>query len=38
MLLGARVAPDKVYKFLFVAPAIPITGAGGSPINPPAIK
>src|SRR4029079_16305910 len=29
---------DKVYKFLFVAPAIPITGAVGSPVNPLAIK
>jgi len=24
---------DKVYEFLFVAPAIPITGAVGSPVN-----
>jgi hypothetical protein len=38
MLLGARVAPHKVYEFLFVAPAIPISGAVGSPINPLAIK
>ena len=29
---------DKVYEFLFVAPAIPITGAVGSPVNPLAIK
>jgi kynurenine formamidase len=29
---------DKVYEFLFVAPAIPITGAVGSPTNPLAIK
>jgi hypothetical protein len=27
-----------VYEFLFVAPAIPITGAVGSPVNPLAIK
>jgi kynurenine formamidase len=29
---------DKVYEFLFVAPALPITGAVGSPTNPLAIK
>jgi kynurenine formamidase len=29
---------DRVYEFLFVAPAIPITGAVGSPTNPLAIK
>ena len=29
---------DKVYEFLFVAPAIPITGAVGSPVNPLCIK
>jgi hypothetical protein len=29
---------DKVYEFMFVAPAIPITGAVGSPVNPLAIK
>ena len=29
---------DKTYEFLFVAPAIPITGAVGSPVNPLAIK
>jgi kynurenine formamidase len=29
---------DKVYEYLFVAPAIPITGAVGSPVNPLAIK
>src|SRR5262249_9768847 len=28
---------DRFYKFLFVAPAIPITGAVGSPVNPLAI-
>jgi hypothetical protein len=31
-------AADKVYEFMFVAPAIPITGAVGSPSNPLAIK
>jgi hypothetical protein len=29
---------DGVYEFLFVAPALPITGAVGSPTNPLAIK
>ena len=29
---------DKVYEFMFVAPAIPITGTVGSPTNPLAIK
>jgi hypothetical protein len=29
---------DKAYEFLFVAPALPITGAVGSPTNPLAIK
>jgi kynurenine formamidase len=29
---------DKVYEFLFVAPAMPVTGAVGSPVNPLAIK
>jgi len=29
---------DGTYEFLFVAPALPITGAVGSPINPLAIK
>jgi hypothetical protein len=29
---------DKVYEFLFVAPALPVTGAVGSPANPLAIK
>jgi len=29
---------DKVYEYLFVAPAIPITGAVGSPVNPLCIK
>ena len=31
-------ASDGVYEFMFVAPAIPITGAVGSPTNPLAIK
>ena len=30
--------PTGVYEFLFVAPALPITGAVGSPVNPLAIK
>ena len=29
---------DERYEFLFVAPALPITGAVGSPVNPLAIK
>jgi kynurenine formamidase len=36
--LAEDCAADKVYEFLFVAPAIPITGAVGSPTNPLAIK
>jgi kynurenine formamidase len=36
--LADDCAIDKVYEFLFVAPAIPITGAVGSPVNPLAIK
>ncbi len=36
--LGKDCAADKTYEFLFVAPALPITGAVGSPINPLAIK
>jgi hypothetical protein len=36
--LGEDCAADKTYEFLFVAPAIPITGGVGSPINPLAIK
>ena len=36
--LADDCAADKVYEFLFVAPALPITGAVGSPINPLAIK
>ena len=36
--LGEDCAEDGVYEYLFVAPAIPITGAVGSPVNPLAIK
>ena len=36
--LADDCAADKVYEFFFVAPAIPITGAVGSPANPLAIK
>ena len=36
--LAKDCADDKTYEFLFVAPAIPITGAVGSPVNPLAIK
>jgi len=36
--LAEDCAADKVYEFLFVGPAIPITGAVGSPTNPLAIK
>ena len=36
--LGEDCAADKTYEFLFVAPAIPITGGVGSPVNPLAIK
>jgi kynurenine formamidase len=36
--LAADCRADKVYEFMFVAPAIPITGAVGSPVNPLAIK
>jgi kynurenine formamidase len=36
--LAADCRADKVYEFMFVAPAIPITGAVGSPTNPLAIK
>jgi len=35
---GEDCAVDKVYEFLFVGPAIPITGAVGSPTNPLGIK
>jgi len=36
--LAEDCAADGVYEFMFVAPALPITGAVGSPINPLAIK
>ncbi len=36
--LAADCADDHVYEFMFVAPALPITGAVGSPANPLAIK
>jgi kynurenine formamidase len=36
--LAERCAADGRYSFLFTAPALPITGATGSPINPLAIK
>jgi len=36
--LAEDCAGDGVYEFLFVAPALPITGAVGSPTNPLAIK
>ncbi|HKU45604.1 MAG TPA: cyclase family protein [Burkholderiales bacterium] len=36
--LADDCAADRVYEFLFVAPALPITGAVGSPTNPLAIK
>lgn len=36
--LAKDCAEDKVYEFMFVGPALPITGAVGSPTNPLAIK
>jgi kynurenine formamidase len=36
--LAEDCAADSVYEFMFVAPAIPITGGVGSPTNPLAIK
>ena len=36
--LARDCAGDQRYEFMFVAPALPITGAVGSPINPLAIK
>ena len=36
--LAEDCAADGIYEFMFVAPAIPITGAVGSPTNPLAIK
>jgi hypothetical protein len=36
--LAKACAEDGVYEFMFVGPALPITGAVGSPINPVAIR
>ena len=36
--LARDCAKDKRYEFMFVAPALPITGAVGSPVNPYAVK
>ncbi len=36
--LASDCAEDGCYEFLFVAPALPVTGAVGSPTNPLAIK
>ena len=36
--LAEDCAADGVYEFMFTAPALPITGGVGSPINPLAIK
>lgn len=36
--LARDCANDGIYEFLFVAPALPVTGAVGSPANPLAIK
>ncbi|HUB96127.1 MAG TPA: cyclase family protein [Stellaceae bacterium] len=36
--LATDCAGDKRYEFMFVAPALPVTGAVGSPVNPLAIK
>ena len=36
--LAEDCAEDGVYEFMFAAPALPITGAVGSPTNPLAIK
>lgn len=36
--LGADCARDKVYEFMLVATALPVTGAVGTPVNPIAIK
>jgi hypothetical protein len=36
--LAKECADDKKYEFLFVAPALPVTGAVASPVNPLAIK
>ena len=36
--LAKDCAQDQRYEFLFVAPALPITGGVGSPVNPYAVK
>lgn len=36
--LAKDCAQDKRYEFMFVAPALPITGGVGSPVNPYAVK
>ena len=36
--LAEDCASDQRYEFMFVAPALPITGAVGSPVNPLALK
>ena len=36
--LAADCVADRCYEFMFVGPALPITGAVGSPVNPLAIK
>ena len=36
--LARECEEDKRYEFLFVAPALPVTGAVASPVNPLAIK
>ena len=36
--LAKDCARDKRYEFMFVGPAIPVTGAVGAPTNPVAIK
>ena len=36
--LAEDCASDQRYEFMFVAPALPITGAVGSPVNPLAFK
>jgi hypothetical protein len=36
--LSKDCAEDKRYEFMFVGPALPITGAVASPVNPLAIK
>ncbi|MGH7090626.1 MAG: hypothetical protein ACREFQ_17160, partial [Stellaceae bacterium] len=36
--LAKDCGEDGRYEFMFVAPALPVTGAVGSPVNPLAIK